>query len=215
MTTTTKNTTLALLNGKTAQPVTAGQSNAFKVKLGEHYRIVKVSDGAEQLFDNVIAKRVGDDLSLNYVEGTQVTLENYYVDCKASVACDVTLPSTDGVGYTLRGDGAAGVTLSEGSSLVYAHGSKDALTSMAQGNDTLQAALAGFHGNAISYVPVTPFSLGSPMLLGGLGGALAAAAGGGGGGGATSAVSVASPNMVSGTLVGGPVISSNDLSVIL
>ena len=219
MTTTAKSPVIALLNGKTAQPLKSGKVNAFNAKWGEHYRIVKVTEGAEQLLDNVIAKRVGNDLSLNYAEGTQVILRNYYIECKAQFACDVTLPGQAGLSYQLTGDGAPGAALSEGVSMVYAHGGKDALMGMTLGNDVLHSALTGYYGTEITYVPVAQNGGGSLLLLGVLAlGALGAAAGGGGGGGSGSAAVSAPPsahNMVNGTLVGGPVIVSNDLYLVL
>ena len=44
---------------------------------------------------------MGDDLSLQYADGTQVTLENYYVECKAG-DCDVTVPGNTGEGYKIN-----------------------------------------------------------------------------------------------------------------
>ena len=44
----TKNSTLALHNGKTEQTLQAGQAHKFKAKAGERYRIVKRQGGDEQ-----------------------------------------------------------------------------------------------------------------------------------------------------------------------
>jgi hypothetical protein len=222
MTTTAKSSALVLLNGKTAQPVKSGQANAFKAKWGEHYRIVKISEGAEQLLDNVIAKRVGNDLSLNYADGTQVILRDYYIECKANFSCDVTLPGQDGKSYLLTGDGAPGAALSDGVSMVYAHGGKDALMGMALGNEVFHSTLTVHYGTEITYVPVAQTSGGGSLLLGVLAlGALGAAAGGGGGGSGSSSNSSAGStppsahNIVNCTVVAGPVIASNDLFLVL
>jgi len=66
---------IVFYTGKTARPLKPGQANAFKAKAGQHYRITKGPAGTEQLLDNVVVKRAGDDLQLNDADGTQVTLE--------------------------------------------------------------------------------------------------------------------------------------------
>ncbi|MES2352901.1 MAG: hypothetical protein V4568_00640 [Pseudomonadota bacterium] len=58
---------LTLHNGKTAQALKPGQRNTFKAQAGDHYRIVKHVDEKEQLLDDVIATRSGDDLHLSQV----------------------------------------------------------------------------------------------------------------------------------------------------
>ncbi len=212
----TPDTSLALLNGKTVQPLKAGQTHAFKAQGGEHYRIVRIKDATEQILDNVMAERAGDNLRLTYADGTQVTLENYYVECKAAMACDITLPSQDGTGYVLKGDGANGAALGDGNRLVYAHGSQDTMMGMAQGNTALHTALAGLRGSEISYFPAADRDAAGIGFYGLLGGAGALAAAGGGGGAASGIAAgsgAAANNFVVGTVVAGPVITGNDLSV--
>ncbi|MES2352903.1 MAG: Ig-like domain-containing protein, partial [Pseudomonadota bacterium] len=207
--------TLTLRNGKTAQPLKPGHRHTFKAQAGEHYRIVKHVDEKEQLLGDVIATRSGDDLHLGYADGTQVTLENYYGECKAG-ACDLTLPTHDAGEYLLSGESTQGVALSDGSTLVYAHGTQDALMRMTQGDSALHTALASTSGTEITYAPAaanTGTSIGSLELLGGgLGAAVLAGGGGGGGGGGAAAVIVAD-NIVSGSIVAGPVVAGNDLTV--
>ena len=152
-------TTLALHNCKTEQTLQAGQAHKFKVKAGERYRIVKRQGGDEQLLDNLVAKRSGDDLQLRYQDGTQVTLENYYVDCKALAACDITLPGPDGGLYRPGAESAAGAALADGSHLVYAYGAPDTLMTMAQGQPAMLSALAGLPGAQISYIPADSSTL--------------------------------------------------------
>ncbi|MDH4286847.1 MAG: Ig-like domain-containing protein, partial [Gallionella sp.] len=183
--------TLALQTGKTTQPIKAGQSNAIKVQAGEQYRIVKGKKGEEQLLDDVIAKRQGNDLLLQYADGTQVTLENFYVECKSAAICGVTLPGQEAGGYVISGESATGVTLDDKATLVYAHGNHDVLMGMAQGNGALHTTLAGLSGAEVTYIPSgspgiwTPGNLG--MLGAGLGVAIVAGGGGGGGGGGGAA----------------------------
>ena len=177
---------VSLHNGTSMQSLKAGQANTIKVKAGEHYRIVKSVDGEEQLLDDVIATRSGDDLQLQYADGTRVTLENFYAECTTAAACDVTLPGQDAGGYQVSGQNAPGTALGDGSSLIYAHGSHDVLMGMAQGNASLHAVLSGIAGTELTYIPPAD-GIGSMGLLGAVGGGLllagAAAAGGGGGGG--------------------------------
>ena len=108
----------------------------------------------EQLLDNVLAKRSGDDLQLSYRDRTQVTLEGYCTECKALLACDITLPGAVAKGYKPDADSAAGATLGDGSHLVYAHGAAGALMAMAQGPPALQAALAGLQGEQVTWLPM-------------------------------------------------------------
>ena len=191
-----QSSSIVLHNGKVALPIKAGQANAFKAKAGEHYRVLKGKDGEEQLLDNVVVKHAGADLKLEYTDGTQVTLENYYVECKAG-DCDVTVPGKTGEGYKINAASSGGAALGDGSTLVYAHGSPEALMGMAQGNAAMQTALGSLKGSDITYLP-SAFEIGGAnlALLGG-GGLVLAAAGGGGGGGGGSSSSPSSSSPVS------------------
>ena len=226
--TTNANQTLALQNGKDSQPIKAGQLNKFKAKAGEHYRIVKRKGEEEQLLDDVIAKKAGDDLQLSYADGTQVTLENYYGECASATACDLTLPGQGPDGYSLNSGSPGSATLgSDGSSVLYAHGSHDALIAMVQGNSALLSSLSGIEGAEITYIPAASSGISNLGLIGlGLlgGGLLLSAAGGGGGGGGDGSSSAASAtatdtagtgtsNSVSGSIVAGPLIAGHGLTV--
>ena len=158
-------TTLALHNCKTEQTLQTGQAHEFKVKAGERYRIVKRQGGDEQLLDNLVAKRSGDDLQLRYQDGTQVTLENYYVECKALAACDITLPGPDGGLYRPGAESAVGAALADGSHLVYAYGAPDTLMAMAQGQLAMLSALAGLPGAQISYIPADSPTLATAQAM--------------------------------------------------
>ena len=101
---------LVLNNGSTIVPLKAGQANVIKAKAGEHYRITSRKEGKDQLLDNVIVKRAGDDLQLQYADGTQLTLSNYYNEAKGDAGCDLSLPGQDGKG----GGGAESRATGEG-----------------------------------------------------------------------------------------------------
>src|SRR5262245_51408418 len=138
------NPALQLGKGKATLPLRSGGAHSFQAQPGEHYRIVK-GEGEDALLDNVVAKRIDNDLRLTYADGTSVTLENYFLECKAG-KCSATLPDAGGGGYVVGAEGAAGVDLSDGSTLVYAHGSSDALMTLAQGDDALKTALSSLTG---------------------------------------------------------------------
>ena len=144
---------LVLNNGSTIVPLKAGQANVIKAKAGEHYRITSRKEGKDQLLDNVIVKRAGDDLQLQYADGTLLTLSNYYNEAKGDAGCDLSLPGQDGKDYKVSGKKTSGTDLGDGTSLVYAHGDHDALMDMAPGDNALHNTLAGISGNELSYVP--------------------------------------------------------------
>ncbi|MCE3261325.1 MAG: repeat protein [Pseudoduganella sp.] len=183
--------TLVLHNGKSAVALKAGQANVFKAAGGARYRILRYFEGAEQMLDNVLARRHGADLELQYADGTQVTLQDYYTAAASTDGCELRLPAQHGRVHKL-GDGS-GAALGDGSTLVYAHGAPDALLALAKGNGALRSTLASLGGDEISY-GVSPSSLpasgavsGGTLGLAALGAGLAAAAAGGGGGGDSSA----------------------------
>ncbi len=213
----------ALHNGKTTVALKPGQPKVIKARAGEHYRVVKSKAGEEQLLDNVIASRKGDDLQLSYADGIALTLENYYAVCKAA-ACEVTLPGRDSANYQIDGDKAAVAALGDGMALAYAHGGRDALLALAQG--ATQQVLIGLPGSEITYIPnashdtaaMLPHSLGSIEMLGVLGGGLLLAAAGGGGGSSAPATPVVpvTPvvhNAVNVSVIAGPLVAGNGLTV--
>ena len=222
-------TTVSLYNGKIALELQPGQFNVIKAKAGEHYRVVKGASAASPLLEDVIAKRAGKDLKLAFGDGTQVTLDNFYEECKAG-GCEVTLPAQGAGEYRISADAqapsrgllsglmgggavmSAGAALSDGSTLTYAFGNPESLMSMAQGQAGLQSILSGLPGTSISYLPVAASADTSGMSLGllsvgGLGLALAGLGGGGGGGGGGV------HNIISGVVVGGPVVAGHGLTV--
>jgi hypothetical protein len=234
---------LSLHNGKTAQPLNPGQPNLVKAHAGEHYRVLRDVDGKPQLAGDVLAKRHGDDLQLDYADGTQVTLQDYYVQCKGAAACEATLPASNGGSHVVSDD-AGGVAAGDGSTLVYAWGSHDTLMGMVQDDAALGSALGGLHGGETSYAAPSPSGW-SQMGASGASGATGSGDGGASSGltalgilagGAFVAVAAsgisgghsiskdsggttggsppgAATHSVSGTVAAGPVIAGNDLVV--
>jgi hypothetical protein len=198
---------LILSNGITSQEIKPGEINRAIVKTGEHYRVLEKTVDKDQLLDDVLAKKEGQDLHLVYSDGTVVILEDYYTVC-ADGACDVTLPGETANGYQIGTNDVTGIAASEESSLVYAHGHRDTLISMTQ-DTPMQATLSDLEGAQITYLPeeATGLSMGALGGLALLGGVIAVASGGSSG--SSDAV-----NTVTGTIVGGPVLAGNDLKVI-
>lgn len=187
----------------------AGQVNVHKAAAGEAYRVLKQLDGAaaEQLADDVVAQRSGVDLQLDYADGTRLTLQDYFTECKAGPGCALTLAADAPAGYELTAASPEGAKLADGASVLYAHGSPAALAGMVPSHQGLEQPLAGLKGDLLTYIPQDHSNAG--WVAGGAG--LAALLGGAGGGGSAAAAVV--QNFVKLSFVGGPALSGNDLSV--
>lgn len=198
---------------KAALPLQAGQANTYKAVPGEAYRVLKRAEGAagDELASDVLAQRSGSDLQLDYADGTRITLQDYFTECLGDAACSVTLAGDAPEGWELTAGAKDGASLADGSSLLYAHGSPEALASMAGSHPGLEQPLAGLQGNLRTYLPQESSGMGWIAGGTGLGALMASGGGGGGGGGATAAVAV--QNFVKLSFVGGPALDGNDLSV--
>ena len=220
-------TNLVLNNGTVTVPLKAGQANVIKAKAGEHYSITSRKEGKDQLLDNVIVKRAGDDLQLQYEDGTQLTICDYYNEAKSDAGCDLTLLGQDGKEYKVSGENISGTDLGDGTTLVYAHGDHDTLLSMAPGDNAFHSTLVGISGAVISYMPsaslmdkfagINPWWAAVAVVGGGAGAAISMD--GGSSHVATQAASTPTPtpqnNIVAGSIIAGPVIANHDLTVSL
>lgn len=83
-----------------------------RTKAREHYRITLGQPRTEQLLGTVVVKCGGDDPQLNYADGTQFTLDNYYAECRAG-AFDLTLASSTPEGYQLNAAFGGGVAIED------------------------------------------------------------------------------------------------------
>jgi hypothetical protein len=210
---------LSLHNGKSALPLKQGQPNLVKAQAGEHYRVLRDADGQAQLAGDVLSKRHGDDLQLEYADGTQVVLQDYYVVCQGAAACEVTRPA---------GDGASAVAADIGNTMAPEAGTLAAPSAgLAQmGASGAAGATGSGSGDGATSNLVTPWTaLG--VLAGGafVAGAASAISGGNSisnidndksassGGGSTGGAATNGPHIVSGTVTAGPVIAGNDLVV--
>ncbi|WP_415798494.1 cadherin repeat domain-containing protein, partial [Comamonas aquatilis] len=189
-----------------------GQAQAHKAVSGESYRVLKRREGdaGDELAGDVVAQRSGADLQLDYADGTRLTLQDYFTECKSGADCAVTLAGDTSQGWQLTASAKDGTGLADGSTVLYAHGSPEALAGMVSTHPGLEQPLAGLKGDLVTYVPQDSASVG--WLAGvGAGSAGLLAAGGGGGSAAVATASV--HNLVTLSFVGGPALKDNDLSV--
>ncbi|MES9878282.1 MAG: Ig-like domain-containing protein, partial [Candidatus Sedimenticola sp. PURPLELP] len=184
MATNPMNETALVNNGAMSKSLTSGKAQVINIAPGDHYRIVENQNGKLALKDNLVAKRVGDDLVVTYADGTEVIIEDYFVTC-ADQSCSATFAADEAAGYDLPAD-ATGAATGDGSSMVYAHGNSETLMGMAQGNGAMQSALTAgtLDAGLLTYIPAGA-GMGMGVGLLGLAGAGVAAGGGGGGGGST------------------------------
>nr|MDH4478510.1 cadherin repeat domain-containing protein [Rhodoferax sp.] len=219
MNSSTGNTNLTL-KAKQALDLVSGKKNVVQAQRGEHYRVVgKNATGEEQLQDNVIARKKGSDLVLRYADGTELQLENYYIECKAG-DCDITLPSGTVEGFLVSAETSMGAALADGSTLSYAYGNPSTLMQMAQTDASLTAALTGLQGTMVTYHPVdvpvaaaaSSSGFGLWTALGALG-VVAGAARWEAGHSDTAAATATPDNLVQGQLTAGPTVSGHGLGV--
>lgn len=162
--------------------VQTGQKQIVKITKGQHLRIQEKIDGAVKDTTNVIATRTGKDLKLKYIDGTEITFENFYEAC-ADNGCSVTLAGKEAGGHVITGDTATGAFTQDGSQLIYAHGDQMSLMAMAGNDSALSHALSNF-GSDISNTAATAstgsFGWGSlsSIITGIVGGAVAGAGAG-------------------------------------
>ncbi|MDP3586964.1 MAG: Ig-like domain-containing protein, partial [Sulfuricurvum sp.] len=201
---------------------TTGSHTKISVKAGEKFHLKKV--GRDSIADDVIAIKAGDALSLQYADGTQISLEGFYT----SQGAEIELSLGDGASHTIESSDT-GITLSDGSSLVYSQGNTTTLMGMVSQNETLQTALANntslahldhyaelatgvatdaVAGGAAAGTAATAetaggffagMSTGAMVGLGALGVGVVAVAAGSGGGGDTAPVVVADTTLPTAT----------------
>ncbi|VTP66906.1 Uncharacterised protein [Leclercia adecarboxylata] len=143
-----------LNTGKTRITLQAGQTNIHKAAPGETYRVLKRQgeNDQEKLADDVVASRHGQDLQLDYADGTSLTLQDWFTQSDTSV----TLPADGTSTQVMTPASTEGAALADGSHVFYAHGSPDALASMTSGHPGLDHILSGLqNGTAGSGHPMT------------------------------------------------------------
>ena len=212
-----------LNTGKTRITLQAGQTNIHKAAPGETYRVLKRQgeNDQEKLADDVVASRHGQDLQLDYADGTSLTLQDWFTQSDTSV----TLPADGTSTQVMTPASTEGAALADGSHVFYAHGSPDALASMTSGHPGLDHILSGLQngtagsGHPITYLPQSHSYAGYLAGALGLGGVVGVAVASGHSGGDNGSKhdngggEPAVENAVQLNFVGGPALSSNDLNV--
>ena len=218
-----------LSTGKTRITLQAGQTNIHKAAPGEAYRVLKRQgdNDQEKLADDVVVSRHGQDLQLDYADGTTLTLQDWYTQSDISV----TLPADGTATQMITPASTEGAALADGSHVLYAHGSPDALASMTSGHPGLDHVLSGLQdgpagaGHPLTYIPQSHSYVGYLAGALGLGGVVGVAAASGhsghdkggdssnGGNNGNGGGEATVQNAVQLNFVGGPALSSNDLKV--
>ena len=113
-------------DGKKVTEIPAGQKLVVPAQEQAQFRVLESSDESSALATNVVVVRQGEDLVMNFADGTVVVIENYFQVCAAG-ACEVILPKhgeakgkvleedAKGTGQKLTGD--AKVLVIEGTPL--------------------------------------------------------------------------------------------------
>ena len=199
-------------DGATLQTLEPGQKAKIEAKASTRYRVLRVQHAgqaekadevaqAEALAAQVLASRHGDDLQLDYADGSQLQLEGFFQVCHGAQgsACVVELPAVSGGTQLLGGDSASGVASSGQGHALYAYGAASEMAGLlqAQGLDTEGLQGLSQDGDQISYLPPADgfnwaalASLAAMPLL-------------------ASASPV--PTVIKGSVVAGPVLTGNGL----
>ncbi len=225
-----------VFDGVDSIDVSAGGAKTVKPVAGRRYRIMerKLVGGDKIIEDisEVAAVRADgkadSDLILMLGKDTRIVFDKFYSVCDDGL-CGLELPSSSG-GWTVLGTATQGHALGSGDArLVYSLGGAGSVAELVEsyghyfgslsveasnGADTHASVGSGIAG-LMSHGPALPLG-----MLAAVGGLVAVAAGGGGSGGAAPAP-VPTPTPVDqtvtvyGSVVAGPVVSGNGLSVTL
>jgi len=165
----------------------SGQALNFVAQQGNHYQILaSQNDGVESLLDDLIAVREGDNLVINYANGTQLTINGYFSICAAqgeqepdASVCSATVAGDDAAaGHTIAANTNGAAVDTQTPAIVYAHGDQQALLDIVGGDVGDTSLLATYFSSLAE--PAAAATLGLPLILGGIGGAASLAGGGGG-----------------------------------
>ncbi len=193
----TKAETLAQTMDKEVLVATQGKQH-INVKPGKAYEIsVKEGEVLNKDFDT-IAQKVGNDLEVLLPNDAVVVFDNYFEVCASDLSCVVSLPAEGGVYYVVEGNF---VTLADGTQIVHFYGDEATLTTMASSSSSYSSSTIA------ELLPM--FEQG--VSFAGVGGALAAVDIAGAGASASAASTIAL--VITGSIVLGPVVTGNGLTV--
>ena len=200
----------------------SGQTVNFAAEQGQHYRLLSnAGEGEEQLLDNVISVRQGEDLIMTYAQGAQVTINGYFDLCVPVTAeltdnlqCSATVAGDTEAGYVIRGTADSAGAGANSPQIVYTHGAEQELLALVNGNVTDELLLTTYLASIVEPAAAAAFSL--PVIVGGAGAAAALALGGGGS--SSSSVEPGTTNYsgsikpITGILTDGKTLTAGDLS---
>lgn len=132
--------------------------------LGTNYQVLTGDLNNKQLLDNVIAMRDGNDLLLIYSQGYEVLIENYFSTCANTPpsdnkdTCSIQLPSDTSTPHTIDTQAAPNTN---SPSIVYAHGSDEALMQITNSGAVSESTLT-------AYLLEQASPAAGPLLLGNL-----------------------------------------------
>ena len=132
--------------------------------LGTNYQVLTGDLNNKQLLDNVIAMRDGNDLLLIYSQGYEVLIENYFSTCANTPpsdnkdTCSIQLPSDTSTPHTIDTQAASNTN---SPSIVYAHGSDEALMQITNSGAVSESTLT-------AYLLEQASPAAGPLLLGNL-----------------------------------------------
>ena len=185
------------------QSLETGAQQVIKIEKGQHLRVQDLLEAKAKDSGNVVALRVGQNLVLKFVDGTVLEFENFYDVCEGD-NCSVTVGDSESGSFTIGADTPTGMTLADGSELVYySHAEQASLMDMANTDGaqmllTQAAAGAAGGGAAAAGLPAWVIALGGLALV------AAASGGSSGGSGGVAAGGGASGAGGDGTVVTDP-----------
>lgn len=133
-------------------------------QLGAHYRVLAGDLNDNQLLDNVIAVRDGNDLLLIYSQGYEILIADYFITCadnhlsEHKDTCSVQLPSDTTTPYTIH---TQSIPNTKSPSIVYTHGSDEALLQITNSGAVSESTLT-------AYLLEQASPAAGPLLLGNL-----------------------------------------------
>ena len=146
----------------------AGQQQNITLSKGQHVKLQELIGGKTKDAANLVATRMGSDLRVKFVDGTEVVFANFYQLCEGN-ACSVTVGDSELGSFTIGSDTPTGTQLADGSELVhYSFADAASLMDMATGEGafikTQAAEEAAAGGGGEAAVPTLAWVLGGLML---------------------------------------------------
>ena len=131
-----------------------GTATQIGMVAGVNWRLLRQDGDRQVLLENVVAKRIGDDLVLVDADGTTIVFSDFFVECEGD-ACSVTVAGDDAAGYRISASDS-GLPIGGEETLLYAHGDSELLMSMVCDNRAAQQLFAAACEGSVSRLTLTP-----------------------------------------------------------